>query len=102
MDTVLTRICAVLITVFLGLLVLQSLTEPEPATAQVTGESAFAAVEFLPTERSLWFFDRRTGDLWIYDQQRQLPFRHYKLEALGAPLAKVKLEPTAKPEDVKK
>ena len=44
----------------------------------------FAGVQFRPLPNGWSFFDTRTGDIWIYDQERQLPLSHYRLRALGA------------------
>ena len=60
-----------------------------PAT--VGAQSGFNAVQFSRSEGALWFFDTKTGDLWIYDEARKLPLWHFRIAKLGAAMEKVSL-----------
>ncbi len=56
-----------------------------------------AAVDFHYTNGAFWFFDRRQGDLWIYDEERRQPLWHLKITQLGAPLEQIALEALGEP-----
>ena len=72
---------------------IQGQLRSEPTVVQ--GQGRFAAVQFSRSEGGWWFFDTRTGDLWIYDEQRKLPLWHFRVRELGAPLEQVQLRQTA-------
>ncbi len=81
---------AVLTAMLLLVIVLQSAWLLLVAPA-VHAQGGVAGIQFSRSEGALWFFDSRTGDLWIYDEARRMPLWHWKVSRLGAPLENISL-----------
>ena len=90
-----THVITVLLAVLTTLLTVQLMAQwfrPAAVEAQsVEAQSGFSSVQFTRSDGAWWFFDTRTGDLWIYDEARKLPLWHYRMRELGGPLEKVSL-----------
>jgi hypothetical protein len=57
------------------------------STAQAQGP--FGGISMSSMPGALDFLDTRTGDVWLYDRQRDgKPFRHWRITKLGQPLVK--------------
>src|SRR5438067_1376722 len=54
-------------------------------------QTRFSAIQFTRSDGGWWFFDTRSGDIWIYDEERKLPLWHFRLKELGQPLEKIQL-----------
>lgn len=76
-------VLAILCAAVLSLAVQQQLRSEPPVQPQFTG------VQFTPYQNGWWFFDTRTGDIWIYDQERKLALSHWRLRSLGGPIERV-------------
>lgn len=72
----------------LGALLLSLAVHP-PLRSEALAQPQFAGVQFLPYQNGWWFFDTRTGDIWIYDQERKLPLSHWRLRSLGGGIERV-------------
>ena len=59
-------------------------------SAPVEAQSRFSSIQFARSEGGWWFFDTRTGDIWVYDEGKKVPLWHFRLTQLGAPLEKMK------------
>src|SRR5574341_2634072 len=82
-----TIILTVVVTLLVSNFLLPKL-QSVPAEAQA---GRFSGIQFMRSEGSLWFFDTRSGDIWIYDEARKLPVWHLRLPNLGAPIEKLSL-----------
>jgi hypothetical protein len=77
-KAILTVIALCLLSIGMRLLI-----QPSPVLAQDGGYVQFAVTGggLVP---NIWFFDRRTGDVWMYGAM--VKPTHYRLTALGAPI----------------
>ncbi len=82
------RVSLVVITVLAALVL--SLAVQSQLRSEPPAEPQFTGVQFLPYENGWWFFDTRTGDIWIYDQERKLALSHWRLRSLGGPIEQVR------------
>ena len=72
---------------FIGLLLaviaLKPIIQPTPALAQAN----MSGVQFSAAGGTLYFFDPKSGDVWMYTTQLH-QIDHFKLTQLGQPLGK--------------
>jgi hypothetical protein len=52
-------------------------------------QAPFSGVQFTYVPGGLYFFDTRTGDVWIYDESYRQPTRHYRLHEFGREIERI-------------
>ena len=77
-----TKAILTIIALLLAVIALKPLFQPQPAMAQ----GNFSSVQFSSSPGGLKFFDTRTGEIWLYQENGGQMYQHFKITQLGKPV----------------